>query len=223
MFHGTLGYFAERQIINMQKKEFIMYTRKDNYPILYRNRNFNEVLSCIAFKYGFVVECYNGIKIPKIKQAKKFIIEKCWEDLKVKISYKQIARLVKPQRMEVPYTSIVIIETIYNLLKDSHWNDQWKLDFEKYLKNSMSGQEYYESFLLKDIPELIFLYRDEFMNSPYSQLFRCFADSRQKFNDSFENITMIEHWERNFPSSKFDKKDIPNSIYEYQMDRVYLR
>ena len=70
----------------------------------YKNRNFEEVLTCIAFKFDITFNCTIGTKVikkPKFKQTKIFICKKCFDYFKVKISLKQIGFFVKTTKRKV--------------------------------------------------------------------------------------------------------------------------
>lgn len=207
----------------MKRKEFIEYIGIEKTHI---NKNLIKVIQCIAFKYGITTNCIMGgkeIRIPKMKQAKGFICKKCFDYFEVNISLNQINSLLRPQRGKFPYTTIIIIETIYNLLKEERWGSDWKKELQAYLENRVDKELKYEEFLLGNIPQLISNKRDNFMESEYSVIFECFLSSRNEFYEIFEDISMESHCDNNFPSTYFKKEHIPQLIYEYQEERVYLK
>ena len=187
----------------------------------YENKNLSFAMECIAYKYGITTKIGN-IEIPKNKKTKLFIIEKCFEYFLVRVSYKQIHYLLNPQKCKFPYTAIVFIETIYNLLKAEGKNKKWKEEMGKYLTLKGQKQVKYERFLLGDISENISRHKDDFMDSPYSKIYKCFVDSREKYERKFYDIPMVQQWKEDFPSEFFIETDVPKSIYTYQAERIYL-
>lgn len=210
----------------MNREEALLY--KDNskrYPLFYKNKSFSKILLCIAFKYGFAIECQcrgKMIRIPKTKQVKKFVQKKCFEYFNINISLKQLQYILKPRKKALPYTAIVIIETLYNLLKEDRWDNKWKEELANYIKASHKCDMKYEEFLLGDIPEKIMEHADEFMERASFAAFACFSDSRSCFYDYFEDIKIMEHCNKNFPSNLFEKENIPESMYDYQGNIIYL-
>ncbi len=209
--------------MKMRKNEMLLY-KGAKYSRLEKNENFSYVLlRCIAYKYN-ITYTVNNLEIPKEGKTKEYIIKRCKEDFSISISKKQINALLHQGRGKFPYKSIIIIELIYNLLKEKQGRSGWQAELIRYIEKSLQDNEKYERFLLKDIPEQISRRVDEFMESEYSDLFRCFIDSREAFYRKFSNISMEEHCKENFPSKFFDMGDIPKSVYNRQLEeRVYMR
>ncbi len=192
----------------------------------YKNRNFEEVLTCIAFKFDITFNCTIGTKVikkPKFKQTKIFICKKCFDYFKVKISLKQIGFLLKPQKGKFPYTSILIIQTIYNLLKEDVEDLEWKIKLDCYLKNLKDEKCKYERFLLEDISEKIVCHKDEYMLTEYSHIVEYFIATRESFYMEFDDFPMIEHSNKNFPCSKFLYNNILDRICVYEGERTYIK
>lgn len=210
----------------MKHEEVLLYKENNKrYPLFCKNKNFAKILLCIAFKYGLVIECQcrgKKIRIPKTKQVKKFVQRKCFEYFNINISLKQLQYILKPRKKALPYTAIVIIETLYNLLKEDRWDNKWKEELVDYIKTSHKSEMKYEKFLLGNIPEKLMEHIDEFMKRTPSAAFICFSDSRSYFYDYFEDIEIMEQCNKNFPSSLFEKEHIPESMYNYQGNIVYL-
>ncbi|MCM1234438.1 MAG: hypothetical protein NC489_30420 [Ruminococcus flavefaciens] len=202
-------------------KELIGFV--DNKNTWYSKKNFKKILEYISYKYNCIPYKFkdnNYYPVPR-KKVKKLIRKKCLEDFNIEVSYRQINALLKPQRGKFPYTAIIIIESIYNLLKEESDNENWKKELETYLYSSSATNEKYEVFLLGDIPSRIINRIDEYMNSPFDVMVKCLAESRKKYMKKIENIPMIDHCKRNFPSDKFVKGDVPDSMHKYQ-NRVYI-
>lgn len=204
----------------MRENDYIEYCGV-KFSNIYKNKNLEYAIQCVAYKYGITCNI-GGIEIPKWKQTKAFICDKCLSYFDVKITYKQISYLLRPQKGKFPYTSIILIETIYNLLKENDGNSKWKAEMRKYLISRKQDYKKYESFMLGNLSKDIAEKTDEFMNGPYFEIYRGFIDSRKKYLEKIMDITMIEHLDRDFPSEFFSKDDVPDSIYRYQKNRIYI-
>lgn len=208
------------------KKQFVEYQNPDEkYSLIHQNKNLGFLLDCVAFKYGIV---HYGIldgkkmKLPKRRQAKHFICQMCDEYFGIRISLKQIRSLLRPQSKKFPYTAIVIIETVYNLMKEGRWDDSWVADLIEYLQKTHSSGIKYEEFLLKDLLEKLIKNVDILIGTSYEDIFVCLADSRKAYQQKFKDISMIEHCSGNFPSGFFNREDIPRTMYEYNGVRIYF-
>ena len=139
----------------MDNNDFILYSKEINAR---NNKNLAKVLNIIAFKYDLTVKCQikgKQIRIPKLKQTKLFVCEKCLEYFGISISLKQINSLLRPSRGQFPYTTVIIMETIYNLLKENQWENEWKDELEKYIEIKAMEEVKFEEFLMDHIPQLI--------------------------------------------------------------------
>lgn len=204
-------------------QDFLDYKISEN---LSYHKNLNNVISFVGIKYNIVSE-YNvlGEKIKKanMKQTKKFICQKCFEYFKIKITFKQINYLLRPQKGKFPYTSIIIIETIYNLL-ESEWERyslNWKEECIDYLDKKNLNNLKYEEFMLGSLPERISNKLDEFMDTKYREIFICFIDSRGIFQEIFGETSIRECLEK-FPIKQLSDKQIPRTMYEHQSKIIYL-
>lgn len=191
-------------------------------PKFYVNKNLHFIIQCIAFKYNITTKI-SKFEMPKMKQTKKFIIDKCYVYFNVKVSQKQISFLLRPQKGKFPYTAIVILETVYNLLKDNNGDNRWKEKMIYYLSSRLQGDKNYEIYSLNKICIMLASHVDEIMESSYKTLYKCMIDSKDKFYEKFIDITMNEHLEQDFPSDYFKKQDIPKSIFSYQESNIYFK
>jgi hypothetical protein len=206
----------------MQKKDLILFEYGNNEILKFDYvKTFSYLLNCIAIKYGII----NTLKMPKMKQTKIFIQKKCAEMFQIDITMKQFSFLLRPQKGRFPYTAIVIIETMYNLLKmdNDRYNINWKDDLTVYLKKSCTDGEGYEEFALGNIPQNITNRVDLFMETEFCDIVSCFVSSRDCFKDAFIDLTMLEHCSKGFPSRLFTEGDVPQIMYEYQGGRIYFR
>lgn len=206
----------------MRRNDWIRY-KGVTFPRFYSNKNLAYAIACVAYKYGMT--CKLGREeIPKMRQAKLFIKTKCTEYFEgVEITLNQIDSLLYPQKMRFPYTAIIIIETIYNLLKEKDWDKTWKGGLKEYLITNKAEDSKYEHFMFGELLEGIIVKKDEYMTSEYSEIYKCFTDSRELYYNKINDTSMREHCEKNFPSEEFSKKDIPESMLIYQDQRVYMK
>lgn len=191
------------------------------------HKNLKKIISFVGMKYNIVSEhIVLGEKIKKanMKQTKKFICQKCFEYFKIKITFKQINYLLRPHKGKFPYTSIIIIETIYNMLKEE--NDRYIFDWNKecrnYLDKKMINDLIYEEFMLGSLPERLSNNIDNFMNTIYADIFRCFIDSREIFQEMFGETSVRECLEY-FPIMMLSEEQIPETMSTYQEQRIYLK
>lgn len=206
----------------MRRNDWIRY-RGVAFPKFYSNKNLAYVIACIAYKYGMTCRRGDSV-IPKMAKAKLFIVSECSRYFKdTKISLRQIDALLYPQKMRFPYTAIVIIETIYNLLKEDDWDEEWKSGLYEYLTNHQKEDCRYEKFMLGDISEIIAQKKEAFMKSEYKDIYTGFIHSRELYFKKIDDVSMSEHCVKNFPSNYFSEEDIPKSIYDYQNQRVYMK
>lgn len=208
----------------MLEQDFIPY---DNLKHRLRNRNLAKIIELIALKYNIISKntiLGKVVNIPKMRQTKKFICRKCFEYFNINISQKQINCLLNPNKKEFPYTAIVIIETMYNLLKEEkdRWNDSWNKECLQYIENCLVDELKYEEFMLGELSEQISNKIDIFMNTIYEDIFLCFIDSRNSYKELFGEVTIKECIE-NFPIEQLTKKQIPQTMSAYQAGRVYLK
>lgn len=206
----------------MRRNDWIRY-KGVSFPKFYSNKNLAYAIACVAYKYGMTCKRGNSV-IPKMAKTKLFIVKECSRYFNnIEISLRQIDALLYPQKMRFPYTAIIIIETIYNLLKEDDWEEDWKLGLKEYLTEHHIEDYKYEHFMLENISEIIAQKQDAFMESEYKEIYTGFIHSRELYYKKIDDITMLEHCMKNFPSKYFSETDIPKSIYSYQNQRVYMK
>lgn len=199
--------------------DVIIYTRRDINK-LYFEKNLRCLIECIAYKYGIVCGLNNK---PKIRATKRFIQNKCQEYFKVDISLKQINYLLRPQKGYFPYTSIIIIETIYNLLKEERWSEEWEERLRRYIVSTMQCDCQYEEFVLGDLSRKIIDKAEDFMKNDYREIFVCFVECRERYLMAINNISIYEHYTQKFPSGYFTRDNIPQVVYTHQTERKYIK
>lgn len=194
---------------------------------MYYQNNLKKIIEFVGIKYNIAREYIvlgEKIKRANLKQTKKFICEKCFEYFKIKITLKQIDCLLQPWKGKFPYTSIIIIETIYNLL-ESEWERYaltWREECIDYLEKRKLNDLKYEEFLMGSLPERISNKLDEFMDTKYREIFICLIDSRVLFQEMFGETSIRECLEK-FPIKQLSDKQIPRTMYNYQSEIIYLK
>lgn len=206
------------------ENDVLRYTLSTNMP---HNKKLEKMIEFIGFKYNIISKCVvSGKKSKKVnmKQTKKFICKKCFDYFKIEIKLKQIRYLLCPNKAKFPYTAIIIIETIYNLLENerNRYDIQWNKDCLEYLDRNFYSNLKYEDFMLGDIPEGISNAKEKFMKSDYQEIFMCYMDSRELFQEAFGE-TSIEECMKNFPIIFLTEKNIPKTMYDYKAARIYLK
>lgn len=207
----------------MKNSDFIFIDGIENNPVW--NNNLAETLKIIAFKKGTTSDCGSGeaqYKIPNMGQAKKIVRDKCYEDFGLNISIKQINCLLRPRKRKYPYTAIVIIATIYNLLKENTDNTKWKEDYLKYLETTATDSDFYEKFMLGNMPDLIIAKRDDFELSKVKDIFECFVTSREQIMSILDEVTIKQCLTENVVRC-ITKENIPRIMYDYQSKRIYFK
>lgn len=206
------------------EQDFLGYK---NSEYMSNNSRLKKIIEFVGLKYNISRECVVlGEKCRRVnlRQTKKFICEKCFEYFKVEITLKQISYLLRPQKGKFPYTSIIIIETIYNLLESDkdRYNVSWNEECLNYLKKNFYGELPYEEFMLGCLPEHIKNKKEEFMNSEYRKMFNCYIDSRGIFQEIFGE-TSIEECIDQFPIKPLAEQQIPKTMYAYQASIRYIK
>lgn len=191
------------------------------------NKKLEKMIEFIGFKYNITNKCMvSGKELKKVnmKQTKKLICQKCFDYFKIEIKLKQIRYLLHPNKGKFPYTAIIIIETIYNLLENerNRYDTTWNEDCLKYLDRNFYNNLKYEEFMLGEIPERISNKKEEFMQSDYQQIFMCFTDSRELFQEVFGEKS-IEECMQNFPIRFLTEKNVPKTMYAYEASRIYIK
>lgn len=191
------------------------------------SKNLDKMIECIAIKYAISSErlCLGEeVRTPNMRQAKKFICKKCFEYFKVSITTKQINRLLNPRRKKFPYTAIVIIETVYNLLGDDRdrWVNGWREECSQYICRPSFEDMNYEEFMLGRLPEYLSNHQNEYMSSHYSEIFDCFIRSRTAYGKKLGEIPVSECL-KNFSVEHLTEEQIPQFMYAYQGKQVYLK
>lgn len=207
----------------MKDSDFIYIDGIENNPAW--NNNLAETLKIIAFKKGITSDCGSGeakYKIPNMAQAKKIVRERCTKDFDLDISIKQINCLLRPRKRKYPYTAIVIIATIYNLLMEDINNSEWKEEYLKYLETTATGGDYYEEFMLGNMPKLIIAKRDDFELSKAKAIFDCFVASREQIVSMLDQVTIKQCLTEDVVRC-ISKENIPRIMYDYQSERIYFR
>lgn len=190
-------------------------------------KNLKKIIYFIGIKYNIVSEYIilgEKAKRTNMKRTKKFICQKCFEYFKIKITFKQINYLLRPYKGKFPYTSIIIIETIYNMLKeenDRYFSD-WNEECRSYLDKKMLNDLIYEKFMLGSLPEYFSNNIDDYMHTVYADIFKCFSDSREIFLEMFGETSVRECLE-NFPIQMLSEKQIPKTMSTYQEQMIYLK
>lgn len=118
-----------------------------------QNRNLMALMWCIGVKYGYIIVQEKKPEIPlklthNVKKIREEICYKAWRDFKVPISFKQINCLLYLKGDRMPFTAIIILMTIYNLLKENGGIDKnVKNALRKYLAETNPFRycgEYYD-------------------------------------------------------------------------------
>lgn len=204
------------------------------------NGYLTKIVSILAYKYG-KVKAYKFIekenkKITfyylEMKGVRRLIQEECMRNFHFDVSKKQIKALFSPKkgkrRMKFPYTAMIIIEAIYNLLKqdDGIINPDWKKVLYFELTNSKRGELNYEKFCIGELIENIVSVdtKEKIGDLPYKKIYQLYITSRNQFYKKAKpDWTMKYHIEANFPWNKFGFKDIPESMRGYAERHIYIR
>lgn len=206
------------------KDYFLRYKTSEHMPY---NKKLEKMIECIGFKYNITRKCVVAGKETKkvnMKQTPKLICQKCFDYFKIEITLKQIRYLLRPHKGKFPYTAIIIIETIYNLLENerNRYNATWNVECLRYLDRNFYNNLKYEEFMLGKIPERISNKKEEFIQSDYQQIFMCYIDSRELFQEVFLEKS-IEECMKNFPIRLLTEKNVPKTMYDYQASMRYIR
>lgn len=194
-----------------------------------QNRNLMALMWCIGVKYGYIIVQEKKPEIPlklthNVKKIREEICYKAWRDFKVPISFKQINCLLYLKGDRMPFTAIIILMTIYNLLKENGGIDKnVKNALRKYLAETCTEATKYEKFVCRDYLQLLCERRNHFMNTKYREIYSILMHTREKTYDVFQNLIMLELVKNNFQSRLFTKEDIPDSCYQYCGERRYVK
>ena len=188
-----------------------------------KNDFLQDIIDVIALKFDNYFINGQKKRKPLRRKTMELIVYRAQRELGVYISLKQIKCLINP-RKKYPYTAILIIETIYNMLKDPSCGDGWKKDLEMVLRKYRYETINYEKCMLGDLPQTFINHTLEFEGTKYEHIFREFVASRDYlYNRKEMNYTMDWHIEKNFEMDYFCQTDIPDIIKNDMDGRVYIR
>lgn len=142
------------------------------------------------------------------------IINEAKNRLGVKISGREI-RKIQNIRREISCRAMVVLMTIYNLLKAESDEYNNALCIKMFMENSITEnekkKEFYQLCFDEKILEAVYNHSYFGETNRYEERYHFYCDTYTRLNKRFGNKRAIEILQKNFPDELFDNNDIPKN------------